>query len=265
MVTRSLPGVVPTRSRGSATADPRPVVAHTDHAGRQLDSGGRLNQRRLNPRRLNEVCSPWTGRQAPLSADEERTFVDHLLDLIGTDGDVEFERRDVTVLITALRTGLSVPQVRAQAPGVDPGRLLSAYREIDRRRSFAERAWAALTRDGTTDGIARYGELAAQLLPAVVTRLAAHAVDEERFEVELRKAADQVARTSRRVKLLEDRVVDSADDPDRARELGTLLYDVYGHGAWSLETFLPPRVGALVPLRLAALLGEDITSQRRMI
>lgn len=248
MVTRSLPGIVTERSRGPATARPRPVAGHTDP----------------QPRRLTEVCSPWAGRQSPLSAEEEHAFVEDLLDLIGAEVDVEFERRDVTVLITALRTGLSVPQVRAQAPGVEPTRLLSAYREVDRRRSFAERAWVALEQDGSTDGVMRYGELAGQLLPAVITRLAAHLGDEDRFRVELAKAADQVARTSRRVKLLEDRVVASADDPERARELGTLLYDVYGHGAWSLETFLPPRVGTLVPLRLAALLGEDITAQRRM-
>jgi hypothetical protein len=101
-------------------------------------------------------------------------------------------------------------------------------------------------------------------LPAIVTQLSMYVDDAERFGLELAKASDQIARTSRRVLLLEDRVAQGADEPDRIRELGTLLYDVYGHGAWSLETFLPPRVGALVPLRLAALLGEDITAARRV-
>ena len=248
MVTRSLPGVVNERPRGPGAARPSPAAGRTDQ----------------QPKRLAEICSPWLGRQSPASAAEELAFVEDLLDLIGGEVDVEFERRDVTVLITSLRSGLSVPQVRAQAPGVEPTRLLSAYREVDRRRAFAERAWSALEEDGTTDGVMRYGELAGQLLPAVITRLAAYLGDEDRFKVELERASDQVARTTRRVKLLEDRVVAAADDPERARELGTLLYDVYGHGAWSLETFLPPRVGTLVPLRLAALLGDDITAQRRM-
>jgi hypothetical protein len=248
MVTRSAPGVVHERSQGLGTARQGLASRPTDQQAK----------------RLAEICSPWQGRQSPASAVEEIAFVEDLLDLVGGEVDVEFERRDVTVLVTALRNGLSVPQVRGQAPGIDPSRLLSAYREVDRRRSFAERAWSALEQDGTTDGVMRYGELAGQLLPAVVTRLAAFLGDEGRFELELAKAREQVVRTTRRVRLLEDRVVASADDPERARELGTLLYDVYGHGAWSLETYLPPRVGTLVPLRLAALLGEDITAQRRM-
>lgn len=248
MVTRSVPGVVEQRPQGPPGARRSPVAGPSPQQAK----------------RLAEICSPWQGRQSPASAAEEIAFVEDLLDLLGGEVDVEFERRDVTVLVTALRSGLSVPQVRSQAPGIDPSRLLSAYREVDRRRSFAERAWAALEQDGTTDGVMRFGELASQLLPAVITRLAAFLGDEERFRLELAKASDQVARTTRRVKLLEERVEASADEPERARELGTLLYDVYGHGAWSLETYLPPRVGTLVPLRLAALLGEDITAQRRM-
>ena len=70
-------------------------------------------------------------------------------------------------------------------------------------------------------------------------------------------------RTTRRVLVLERRLSESVADIDRARELGTLLYDVYGQGAWSLPTFLPPRVGTLVPLRLGALLGDDVTASRR--
>jgi hypothetical protein len=80
-------------------------------------------------------------------------------------------------------------------------------------------------------------------------------------------ATDQVNRTTRRVRMLEQRLADTTggpdSDPEKARELGTLLYDVNGQGAWSLTTFLPPRVGSLVPLRLGALLGDDIAASRR--
>ena len=72
-----------------------------------------------------------------------------------------------------------------------------------------------------------------------------------------------MTRTTRRVQMLERRLAESLGDPHRSREIGTLLYDVRGQGAWSLPTYLPPRVGTLVPLRLAALLGDDITAVRR--
>ena len=220
------------------------------------------------PKRLAEVCNPWAGRQSPCSHDEEADLVRELSIVVGADGlaveGIEFERRDVTVLMTALRCGLTLPEIRVQAPGVRPARVLAAYLELERRRTEAEAAWRAVEADGTRRGFDLHGTLAAQLLPAIVTQLSMYVDDAERFDLELAKASDQIARTSRRVLLLEDRVAQGADEPDRIRELGTLLYDVYGHGAWSLETFLPPRVGALVPLRLAALLGEDITAARRV-
>jgi hypothetical protein len=220
------------------------------------------------PKRLAEVCNPWAGRQSPCSHDEEADLVRELSIVVGADGlaveGIEFERRDVTVLMTALRCGLTLPEIRVQAPGVRPARVLAAYLELERRRTEAEAAWRAIEADGTRRGFDVHGALAAQLLPAIVTQLSMYVGDAERFGQELAKTSDQIARTSRRVLLLEDRVAQGADEPDRIRELGTLLYDVYGHGAWSLETFLPPRVGTLVPLRLAALLGEDITAARRV-
>ncbi len=220
------------------------------------------------PKRLAEVCNPWAGRQSPCSRHEEADLVRELTIVVGVDGleldGIEFERRDVTVLMTALRCGLTLPEIRVQAPGVRPTRLLAAYLELERRRAEAEAAWRAIELDGTPRALEIHSVLAAQLLPAIVTQLAMSVNDTERFQPELAKCIDQVTRTSRRVLLLEDRVTQGADDPDRIRELGTLLYDVYGHGAWSLETFLPPRVGTLVPLRLAALLGEDITAARRV-
>lgn len=220
------------------------------------------------PKRLAEVCNPWAGRQSPCSRHEETDLVRELTIVVGTDGleldGIEFERRDVTVLMTALRCGLTLPEIRVQAPGVRPTRLLAAYIELERRRAEAEAAWRAIEHDGTSRALELHSVLAAQLLPAIVTQLSMFVGDAERFTAEMAKCIDQINRTSRRVLLLEDRVAQGADDPDRIRELGTLLYDVYGHGAWSLETFLPPRVGTLVPLRLAALLGEDITAARRV-
>lgn len=242
----------------------RALVAPSDRAQHTKVAASKPTTQTAQPKRLAEVCSPWSGRQAPCSRHEEADLVRELTELVGDDEVTDFERRDVTVLITALRCGLSLPEVRAQAPGITPARLLAGHRELERRRAHAEAAWHALEADPTLDGLRRHGGAAAKLLPAVLTQLMAFVDDEERLGLEIARASDQIERTSRRVLLLEDRVAGSTDDPDRARELGTLLYDVYGHGAWSLETFLPPRVGTLVPLRLAALLGEDITASRRV-
>jgi hypothetical protein len=210
-----------------------------------------------------EVANPWRGRQSPCTAAEEHQLVCDLEDM--ADGEVvdEFERRDVTVLITALRCGLTADELFEQAPGARPHRLLAAHRELDGRRLLAEHAWRAITVDATAETFATFAGCAAELLPAVISHLGTYRHDAIRLGHAIADAAEQVNRTNRRVLVLERRLAESASDPERARELGTLLYDVYGQGAWSLPTFLPPRVGALVPLRLGALLGDDLTASRR--
>lgn len=211
-----------------------------------------------------EVAGPWTGRQFPASAIEEAAFVDQLELLSGFDDVDEFERRDVTVLLTALRCGLDPEDLLDQAPGVKPARLLAAHRELETRRLLSEHAWQTIAVDGTALAFDTFAPCAAELLPAVISHLQACRNDRRKYERALEESIDQITRATRRTAVLEQRVAEAASDTRRARQLGTLLYDVYGQGAWSLPTFLPPRVGTLVPLRIAALLGDDITAPRRV-
>ena len=211
-----------------------------------------------------EVSNPWKGRQSPCTAAEETAFVDELEVLSGYDDVDEFERRDVTVLLTALRCGLMPRDLIAQAPGVKPARLLAAHREIESRRLIAEHAWRTIAVDPSILTFETFAACASELLPAVTSHLATHVRDPHAFAIAVEDAAEQVQRTSRRVLVLEQRLDEATGDPAKSRELGTLLYDVYGQGAWSLPTFLPPRVGSLVPLRLGALLGDDIGAHRRV-
>ena len=210
-----------------------------------------------------EVSSPWAGRQSPCTAAEENAFVLELEILSGITDVDEFERRDVTVLLTALRSGITPTELLSQAPGVKPARLLAAHRELDGRRLLAEHAWRTIVLDPSLLTFETFAPCASELLPAVTSHLATYRHDHEQFVLAIEDAADQVMRTSRRVLVLEQRLGEASTDTDKARELGTLLYDIYGKGAWSLPTFLPPRVGALVPLRVGALLGDDIAAHRR--
>jgi hypothetical protein len=210
-----------------------------------------------------EVANPWRGRQSPCTSTEENDMVRDLEDLCGDQPVDQFERRDVTVLITALRGGLTAAELLAQAPGARPNRLLAAHRELDGRRLLAEHAWRTISIDPTTETFAAFAPCAAELLPAVISHLMGYRQDPLGLASAVADAAEQVNRTTRRVLVLERRLTESVRDVERARELGTLLYDVYGQGAWSLPTFLPPRVGTLVPLRLASLLGDDVTATRR--
>jgi hypothetical protein len=182
----------------------------------------------------------------------------------GFDDVEEFERRDVTVLLTALRCGLTPGELVSQAPGVRPARLLAAHRELETRRMLAEHAWRTIAVDKSLLAFQTFAPCAAELMPAVISHLSAYRHDAKKYSAAIEDAAEQVTRTTRRVQVLEQRVAESAGEPGRARELGTLLYDIYGQGAWSLPSYLPTRVGTLVPLRVASLLGDDITAARRV-
>ncbi len=235
------------------------TIESTHH---RLTSSHKNAQRSLHTVQV-EVANPWAGRQSPCTPAEELAFVE-TLEVLSGDHDVdEFERRDVTVLITALRCGLTPDVLLAQAPGARPSRLLAAHRELEGRRLIAEHAWRTISVDPTPVTFETFASCAAELLPAVISQVALYAHDQARLGAAIEDVADQVTRTTRRVRMLEQRLGETATDPDKARELGTLLYDLHGQGAWSLPTFLPSRVGSLVPLRIGALLGDDITAQRR--
>jgi hypothetical protein len=214
-------------------------------------------------RKLVEVSNPWIGRQAPSTAEEEAILIEDLEVLAGNQPIEQFERKDVTVLVTALRGGVGANALLAQAPGIAPARLVAAHRELEARRALAEHAWLTITLDPEPSTFRAFAPCAAQLLPAVISHLSGYQHDPRRLDVGIADAAEQIARTARRVLMIERRLDQSLTDPDAAREIGTLLYDVSGQGAWSLPTFLSTRVGSLVPLRLGALLGDDVTSMRR--
>ena len=250
-----------TQTMAPSTLRPASNLAGRNLAG--MDVAGKNATSRPSSVVPPEVSNPWSGRQAPCTASEEVRFVEDLELLSGYDDVDEFERRDVTVLLTALRCGLAPRSLLAQAPGVRPNRLLAAHREIESRRLLSEHAWLTIAVDPCRVAFETFARCASELLPAVISRLATHRHDEVELQQAIEDAAEQVVRTTRRVLVLEQRLAEAGDDPGRAREIGTLLYDVHGQGAWSLPTFMPPRVGAIVPLRLGALLGDEMSAGRR--
>ena len=119
-------------------------------------------------------------------------------------------------------------------------------------------------RTPTPAALAHFGPVAAMLLPAIVSHLEAIAHRAPGRAGPQRRLADaEIARTAQSVAELEERLDACTAPSDRGRAIGSLLFDAYGDGAWSLATFLPARVGTLVPLRVAALLGEEAPGRLR--
>ncbi|MEZ5249581.1 MAG: hypothetical protein R2713_10325 [Ilumatobacteraceae bacterium] len=117
-----------------------------------------------------------------------------------------------------------------------------------------------------------FAATAAELLPAVISQRR----DDHARRTPAARPRDRGRRRTgvaapRRVLMLERRVADGGvptafdvDEDDQHPSAGHAAVRRPRYGsAWSHPMFLPPRVGTLVPLRIAALLGEDITAARR--
>jgi hypothetical protein len=212
---------------------------------------------RVAERQGVEISQPWQrSRTWPCSADEEATFV-VTLNRRATTPTHDFDRRDVTSLVTALRSGLTADELLDLARGLKPARLVAAYNELDRRRCISADAWRVLSQDGTAAALERYIPHAALLLRGIAGQVVR---DVQRTGDVSRVVADAAARIDRStndVLALEHQLGLDTTTARRAKEIGAMLNDGHETGAWNWAAFLPSRVGSLVPLRVAALLGEQ--------
>lgn len=211
-----------------------------------------------HPSRPAAIWQLWPGPGAPATTAEEHTFVARLATLAPATGGrpAPRERRVVTAVLNALRCGITVDDLLDRAPGLRPCDLLDAYRDLDRRRRIAVRAWHAMERRRTIDSLTEHGPVAAQLLPVLVARLvtAAEIGGERGVAYAIAAASVDLAATAETELRLETAMA-RRSGAERAA-VGRQLYDLYEPGLWSTASYLPTRVGSLVPVRVAALLGE---------
>ena len=234
-----------------------PFAATTTWRSRDLSHAPSTH--RASRRQLVEISQPWGGRMWPCSAVEEVTFIADLRRRSLGDAD-DFDRRDVTALVTALRSGLSADDLLDSARGLKPGRLIAAHHALDSRRVTAVEAWRTIVEIGTTEAFEAHATAASVIMPAVITQIARDAKRAEWTDV-IATVGAQVARATSEVLAVEQRLATGAANgtlsPARSREAGVLLYNGHETGVWNRETFVPTRVTSLVPLRIAALLGEQ--------
>lgn len=232
------------------------------------------------PRRTSPAWSPWPTISRPATAIDEQLFVRSLADAAGSDAgrDSAYGRPDVTLLLNALRCGLSVSRLATLAPGMRPERVLAAYLGLEAARRRAAHAWRAIVRAAeprrdvsaedraaaTLAALAAHGDEAAKLLPTKVVRLVAIAKQRpadvaeaaDRAGIEVSVQAAHVQRIEAAIERVAVELPAGERADDWAAELGALLYDPFGDAVANRPDFLPERVGLLSPTRVAALLGE---------
>lgn len=208
----------------------------------------------------------WPGRNYPATAVEEAQFVSEMRAKAETtrpktDGKKKrqaIDRGDVTSVVNALRCGLTFSELSTRAPGLKAHRLLDAYEEIERLREQSVTAWLRMVEESSLEGIVNWASAAAVLMGTPVRRVqpASANVDDKTIAEQVRLCHEKVMGTNRRAERVEGILNEGRVSAREAVELGRLLYDPYDPSLWADPYFLPTRVGTLMPLRLADLLGE---------
>ena len=206
----------------------------------------------------------WPGRDWPASHDEEQALVADLqFEAPGAESSsdgIEPRRGDITALLNALRCGLDAPDLLRRAPGLRPYRLIAAHAALDARRREAVAAWRVIASKPTPEHLASLGDTAAALVPVVIGRLRdVSDVDGNELRFLAAACAADIDRVGRLAASVERDMSDPTIPPRRRAGLAALLFGSGGSGLWHHECYLAKRVGTLVPVRVAALLGENAT------
>jgi hypothetical protein len=200
--------------------------------------------------------SPWVDARPVATSAAEARFVADLARRCEARP-APHTRADVTAVLNALRSGLALDELLERAPGLRPGRLYGAHLTLDTHRASAVEAWEVLASHPTVDHLERLGADAARAVPVLVNRLrAAATIDPALLPRVAAQLVDDVARTRSTIARTESEL-DRCLDDDVAAEIGRTLYDPTGDCLFARNDHLPTRVGALVPRRVAALLGES--------
>ena len=212
------------------------------------------------------VWQLWPGRNYPCTAAEDAPFVKDLRE--GADKSrpkaeskkrrVAVDRGDITSVLNSLRCGLTYEELAKRAPGLKAHRLLAAYEEVDRLRLQSVTAWEELCSDGGLESIVNWSQAASVLMGTPVRRVSPNSseVADKTLREQVRIVQEKVTAVGKRAERVEAILDEKRCSAREAVELGRLLYDPYDPSLWADPYFLPKRVGALMPLRLADLLGE---------
>jgi hypothetical protein len=210
----------------------------------------------------------WRGRNWPALPDEERAFHAVLIELRTgplpqpgdlPSGDLLDQRMHYTAVLNALRCGISAHELVRLLPGVAPDDLLKAYAELERRRALSSQAWQQIARDPTHSTLAEHGPAAAVLLPVPLRRIArdeVHRISAERLKAAVSRIEAQLLVHDVACVRLEAALARAAVPPAVAVAIGAQLHNPQNPTLWGAPYYLPPRVGALSPVRVADLLEE---------
>lgn len=197
------------------------------------------------------------GQGWPATARQEREFVAALRRAAAGPGVPS--RPDTTVVLNALRCGVTFDQLLDVLPSVDPDNLLASYTLLDDRIAECTRHWRELVADPTPFGASAHAATAALLVPVPVQRIRSclHPEPASRTARTVAIVTAEISRVTDKAHAISDRLDPLPPGTNAGVRLGQTLHDVTAPGVWAHPYFMPSRVGELSTIRARDLRGDD--------
>ena len=196
------------------------------------------------------------GQHWPLLYHQEKQFYESLLEYKNKTS--KFTRDDVTLLMTILRCGTSIDQVKSQVPGVKIHRLLNSYMYLKAKLDDSLDAWKEIEDNPSLEILHSNASCAAMILPIPI-----HYALSSQGQLTENTVIDSIAYSSGKigsigvnVHALEKKLEKLPEGSSDGVEIGKKLIDPYNPGLYSNPYYKPDRVSSLTPLRVKDLLSK---------
>jgi hypothetical protein len=214
--------------------------------------------------------NPWPGRGWPYTRDEERALIDEFAaepecpPRYEDDEPLPVEvypgvtRLDVSLLVTLLRHGSTLRDIRSVAPGVNVPALARAHTRLDALRADACDAFDALCQATNEDGVRQHLAAASKLVPIPARRVAATILSRNSSDVLRRIHAEraELEKAWQAASALRVKIISTGNADVRNSMIEALCYpdeaSLYHH-----PSFMARCVAELSSVRVSSLLGEQ--------
>lgn len=196
------------------------------------------------------------GQHWPMLPSQEKQFYETLLEYKTKTS--KFNRDDVTLLMSILRCGSSVDQVREQVPGVKFHRILNSYRYLKDSLEEALSAWGEIENNPSLEILHSNASNAAMILPIPI-----HYALSSQGQLTETAVIDSIAYSSGKigsigvnVHALEKKLEKLPSGSPEGVAIGKKLFDPYSPGLYANPYYKPDRVSSLTPLRVKDLISR---------
>jgi hypothetical protein len=173
----------------------------------------------------------------------------------------KFDRDDLTLLMTILRCGSNIEEVKKQIPGVKFNRVLNAYNYLKNKLEESIESWQEIKENPDLATLHANAKTAAKLLPIPIHyALSAQSQHLETAVIDsIAYSSGKISAVTVNAHAVEKKLENLKPGSIEGIELGRKLFDPYSPGIYASPYYKPDRVSSLTPLKV-----KELTSELKM-